>query len=378
MGSITISQSYGSVQIDNSSFEGNTSNSSSSANGGAILVNTSSSDDVVFSGVLFDSNIAHSSGGAIYINGAQDVEISTSRFLNNESFISCLLYSIWWCCPDIQCGDDFFEQQHLVWGCTATKFSTLSAYGGAFYAGNVERWNITNVIFQDNESEANGGALAVDSIDDVSLVNNTFVGNSSTQGDDLWATLSPTEIINTIFAQSSGSAAVYAADGTSASANVAYSDWFGNTSNTSGSFGFSVTSNSNIVNDPVFTLYSQDGNCENDVLTLEPTSTLIDTGDPTRFDLDGTRSDIETFGGTTLLDADLDGFGALVDCDDNDASAYPGAAFFWNLLLLVCSMVMAMAMGIVHRRVLWYKQGKTAMMLIFNKTWWCRVVRWHR
>ena len=40
--------------------------------------------------------------------------------------------------------------------------------------------------------------LAVDSIDDVSLVNNTFVGNSSTQGDDVWATLSPTEIINTI------------------------------------------------------------------------------------------------------------------------------------------------------------------------------------
>ena len=100
------------------------------------------------------------------------------------------------------------------------------------------------------------------------LVNNTFVGNSSTQGDDLWATLSPTEIINTIFTQSSGSASVYAADGTSASENVAYNDWFGNTSNTSGSFGFSVTSNGNIVNDPVFTLYSQDGDCSNDVLTL--------------------------------------------------------------------------------------------------------------
>ena len=50
-------------------------------------------------------------------------------------------------------------------------------------------------------NQANGGALAVDSIDDVSLVNNTFVGNSSTQGDDLWATLSPA-IINTIFTQS--------------------------------------------------------------------------------------------------------------------------------------------------------------------------------
>ena len=51
--------------------------SSSSANGGAILVNTSSSDDVLFSGVLFDSNIAHSSGGAVH-QWAQDVDISTS------------------------------------------------------------------------------------------------------------------------------------------------------------------------------------------------------------------------------------------------------------------------------------------------------------
>ena len=37
LGSTTISQSYGTVEIDNSTFEGNTSNSSSSANGGAIL-----------------------------------------------------------------------------------------------------------------------------------------------------------------------------------------------------------------------------------------------------------------------------------------------------------------------------------------------------
>lgn len=326
LGSTTISQSYGTIQIENTIFEGNTSNSSSSANGGAILVNTSNSDDVIFSGVLFDENVAHSSGGAVYINGAQDVEISTSRFLNNEAS-SPASYTRYGGAVQISNVENISLSNSVLCGNSATKFTTLSAYGGAFYAGNIEELNITNVIFQDNESEANGGALAVDSIDDVILINNTFVGNSSTQGDDLWATLSPTEMINTIFTQSSGSASVYAADGTSASAGVAYNNWFSNTSNTAGSFGFSVTSNGNIVNDPVFTLYSQDGNCDNDVLTLEPTSTLIDAGDPTRFDLDGTRSDIGAFGGTTLIDADLDGFGALVDCDDTDASAYPGAAF---------------------------------------------------
>ena len=33
-----------------------------------------------------------------------------------------------------------------------------------------------NVIFQENASDANGGAMAVDSIDEVSIINNTFVG----------------------------------------------------------------------------------------------------------------------------------------------------------------------------------------------------------
>ena len=326
LGSTTISQSYGSLEISNTTFDGNNSNSSSSANGGAILVNTSSSDDVLFSSVLFTENSAHSSGGAVYINGAQDVEITTSRFFNNEAS-SPASYTRYGGALQISNVESISLDNSILCGNSATKFSTLSSYGGALYAGNVEELSIANVIFQENESDANGGALAVDSVDEVSMFNNTFVGNISTQGDDLWATLSPAEIVNTIFAYSSASSSVYAADSISASENVAYNDWYNNTSNTAGSFGFSVTSNGNMVNDPIFTLYSQDGDCENDVLTLEPSSPLIDVGDPTRFDLDGTRSDIGAFGGTTLLDSDVDGFGALVDCDDTDANAYPGAAF---------------------------------------------------
>ena len=326
VGSTTIAQSHGSVYVEDTIFEGNVTKFSSSANGGAILVNTSNSDDIVFSGTLFDGNTAHSSGGAMYINGAQSVSISTSRFLNNEAS-SPASYTRYGGAVQISNTETIALSNSILCGNSATKFSTLSAYGGAFYAGNVQALSISNVIFQDNDSEANGGAIAVDSIDDVSLVNNTFVGNASAQGDDLWATLSPTEIINTIFAQSSGSASVYAADGTTASETASYNDWFGNTANTSGSFAFSVTGNGNIIDDPLFTLYSQDGNCQNDVLTLQTSSTLIDAGDPTRFDLDGTRSDIGAFGGSGLLDSDLDGFGALVDCDDNDADAYPGAAF---------------------------------------------------
>ena len=113
---------------------------------------------MVFSGVLFDSNIAHSSGGAVYINGAQDVDISTSRFLNNEAS-SPASYTRYGGAAQISNVETISLNNSILCGNSATKFSTLSAYGGAFYAGNVEELNIMNVIFQDNESEANGGAI---------------------------------------------------------------------------------------------------------------------------------------------------------------------------------------------------------------------------
>lgn len=326
LGSTSGSQSHGSVEIENSTFEGNIAGTSSSANGGAILINTSASDDVLISGSMFDGNIAHSSGGALYINGAQNVNILTSRFLNNEAS-SAASYTRYGGAIQISNVDSISLNNSILCGNSITKYTTLSAYGGALYAGSIVDLSIENVIFQENDSDANGGALAVDSIGSVSLINNSFVGNSSSQGDDLWATLSPTELVNNIFAYSNGTASVYAADANTASLGVTYNDWYNNTANTSGSFAFSVVSDGNIVNDPTFALYSQDGNCSNDVLTLQTSSTLIDAGDPTRFDIDGSRSDMGAFGGSGLLDDDGDGFGALVDCDDNDASAFPGAAF---------------------------------------------------
>ena len=68
-----------------------------------------------FSGVLFDGNIAHSSGGAVYINGAQDVEITTSRFFNNEAS-SPASYTRYGGAIQISNVETYlFEQQYLVW-----------------------------------------------------------------------------------------------------------------------------------------------------------------------------------------------------------------------------------------------------------------------
>ncbi len=328
MGSSASSQSYGFVSISNSVFENNSAESSSSAHGGAIAIRTSDGDDVSVTDSIFDSNLAHSSGGAVWISVAADVSLLRNRFLNNQAD-SLASYDRYGGAISVDTVSSVALNNSIFCGNSVTKYVgsvTRNAFGGAGYIYGAETVDIHNVIFQENDSDENGGALALSAVTDATVINNTFIGNGSTQGGDIWLSMSATEIINTIFAYANGSSSVHASDATSASMDVSYNDWYSNSSNSSGSFGFSVVTNGNITNDPAFTLYSQDGNCSNDVLTLDSTSTLIDAGDPVRFDLNGTRSDIGAFGGTGLLDDDGDGFGALVDCDDNDATAYPGAA----------------------------------------------------
>lgn len=58
-----------------------------------------------------------------------------------------------------------------------------------------------------------------------------------------------------------------------------------------------------------------------------PTSPLIDAGDPTVLDPDGTRSDMGPWGGpdSPMVDGDGDGAWTVQDCDDDEATVFPGA-----------------------------------------------------
>ena len=331
LGSGSIAQSYGDLTIDSSLFEFNDAQNSSTAHGGAILVNTDSNSDVLISDTQFQENTADSSGGALYLTGAKDIDIVRSRFFENEAS-SPASYERFGGGVSIYSVENVSMNNLIFCGNVVTQYPNMTSNGGAVYIGDIEEAEMHNIIFQENTSDESGGALALVNVSDISVINNTFVGNSSSEGDAVWASNSPVQMINNIYSEHPGSnltsaSTVHAADSVSATFGSTYGDWYNNDTNTSGSFAFSVTGNGNITDDPLFTVFSLDGDCDNDNLLLDSSSTLIDAGDPNRFDLDGTRSDIGAFGGSGLVDSDGDGFGALVDCDDTSASTFPGAAF---------------------------------------------------
>lgn len=101
------------------------------------------------------------------------------------------------------------------------------------------------------------------------------------------------------------------------------------------------------VEDPQFLNDSRDGNLADNDYHLGLASPLINTGDPTQLDPDGSRADIGLFGGPNAALFDLDGDGYPLyfwpgtyldvplsspvsidssdfDCDDADLDVYPG------------------------------------------------------
>jgi len=84
--------------------------------------------------------------------------------------------------------------------------------------------------------------------------------------------------------------------------------------------------------DPLFTAFDADGPAIDDDLHLHPTSPCIDAGYPEEDfnDPDGTRGDLGVYGGPLAFagissDDDGDGFTEIGgDCDDADATSYPG------------------------------------------------------
>ena len=307
---------YGDLDVDESVFEDNTS-----GRGGGIFFDPvdTCTYDASLTDSTFEGNVVDGHGGGAYLKNGNAVELLDNTFEDNEST------------DNGKSGGGLYLHSSCElearrnWFCT----NTADNGGGAWsYKTSVSsEW--TNNVFVENEANDYGGGLGLSNNQVVSFTNNTLVGNSATKGAALYMTSAWGDILNNIFAYGPAGKAVHgASSNVNSNSTFAYNDFFDNDDgDVGGTLSFSTTSNGNTTDQPDFVDYTYDGDCGNDDLHLAHGSDLIDAGDPSITDVDGTTSDIGAYGGpdAPIEDHDGDGYDNTVDCDDTDASTYPGA-----------------------------------------------------
>ncbi|MBM4392252.1 MAG: hypothetical protein FJ090_14120 [Deltaproteobacteria bacterium] len=204
--------------------------------------------------------------------------------------------------------------------------------GGVYVQGTVDLdveddWH--NNVFSSNTAAVGGAGCFVRGVRN-HLTNNTLVGNAASgEGGGLCVVESDLALDNTVIAYTSAGAALHMFDSRSASGlEATYLNLYGNTAGDVGG-ELSVTP-ANLGVEPGFAGWNDDGR-DNDSFVLTSTSLMRDAGNPSIIDADGSRSDIGAFGGPELVRQDLDGDGYFTDtdCDDEDATVYPGASDDW-------------------------------------------------
>ncbi len=224
-------------------------------------------------------------------------------------------------------------------GATVRRNSAYEADGGGAYL-YLSADMFDNVLFEGNnsgtsfwgDSSSGGGGLALYDSDAV-LTNVLFTGNFTERGPGgaVKSTASSPLLTNVLIwdneATTTGGG-IRAADDTLV---FQYTDLQGNVPDDLDGVTDPAGSNGNVSVAP--DLYDAVGH-------LGSASPLVDAGDPALLDPDGSASDIGLFGGAGADDRDLDGDGwpswwlpgaydaatsPTLDCDDEDATVYPGA-----------------------------------------------------
>ena len=291
--------------------------------GGALYLTPYQDDESpqVFTSVLLQDNEAESEGGAISARRVDVLEMKYSTFESNHVPTSGFGGAVF-----LYDADGIEVQNNLF-------FDNSAGYGGVFYSSyyggdaNDNRW--TNNRFQENHATYGGvGCLQDDEFGEFS--NNTLIANTAQEeaaGLCLWDAW--IDVYNNVFAYNNGTGLHVYDVNSNAYSSFDYNAFYENEGGDSGGKlkAKLLDNGTNLFVEPKFARWSYDGVASNDALVPQIGSELIDAGKPSTLDPDGSISDIGATGGPDALyeDGDGDGVYTNADCDDSDASVYPGA-----------------------------------------------------
>ncbi len=160
---------------------------------------------------------------------------------------------------------------------------------------------LTSNVIADNSASTHGGGLSVygyyDQGTSPTITNNTIAYNTVTDaeygaGVVLWGVGSPALVNNIVFGNHG--VGIYLQF---EHATVAYGDLYGNDSAWAGALSDPTGSDGNLAVPPAFVVSSDNGDWTDDNYRLRNTSSLVDAGDPSITDADGSVSDMGAYGG---------------------------------------------------------------------------------
>jgi MYXO-CTERM domain-containing protein len=314
--------------------------------GGAIYLDGTSTGSI--SPRLKECDLAYNRssgvGGAVAISGTTEFYLNLTVAWMNEA--------------DGNGGALYAENVSLLKLTYARFFYNTGTNGGGMYATGLGGGETRRSRFGGNSASGNGGgAYYADPAGSHPVHNNIYIENSASQGGGLaisgdaskWHTV---ENIDAAGNAGDGIAILASAQGKVVNANAFANtgaglrvdsesvgggtfknndssgndtDWGGGLSDLSGTDG-------NISADPLYQSYAADGNPISDFLYLDSASPCIDAGKADLTDVDGSISDIGSYGGLEAEAGDDDGDGTGPsggDCDDGDPAVGTGGTEVW-------------------------------------------------
>jgi predicted outer membrane repeat protein len=325
----------GSVELS----AGTTVSGNRAAQGGGICALGGGSSEARFyaSYGSFTDNEASSSGGGLYADAMSTTTLAGTGFSGNSAggwgggLYLLDVTAVW--LNGISVSDNEALQgggMYLASLAGTVKSSVVSANsaigeGGGVVLSAPDSWlNFTNNRVLENEANAAGGVyVSADAGGFVTLVNNDVVANG---GGGIGLASSPaTAVYNTMVVGNAGPGV--SADDANHSGNISYNLLHDNDPAWGGELGSLTGSDGNIEADPGYRSWADDGDATTENLLLRSDSAARDAGDPALLDLDGSRSDMGSYGGPHATDGDDDGDGwarSDGDCDDAEPAANPG------------------------------------------------------